>query len=294
MTPPVLDFDPSREGVAPKEAATLVVLRDTDHGVEVFCVERSKQSKFMGGAVVFPGGKLDPTDLDARWIASVGAASPRNALFSADPDTARGLAIAACREALEEAALFFVAGGALAHDDVLRLRARAATDHGVILEALESTGLVLDLAALEPLARWLTPTAEARRFDTRFYLARAPEGQAGAHDAYETTSSFWATAADVLARFARREVFLAPPTQRTLEHLLAAETVDAAFAVARRASLDVICPKLVVQDGTMALVLPGDPEHDVPEMRSIGKSRYVMRGDVFLPEDAPNLQRPSR
>ena len=284
---PVLDFDPSREGAPPKEAATVIVLRDSDHGIEVFCVERSKQSKFMGGAVVFPGGKLDPTDLDARWIASVGAASPRNALFSPDPDTARGLAIAACREALEEAALLFVAGGHLAHEDVLALRERAKTDPSAILTALESMGVVLDLAALEPFSRWLTPTAEARRFDTRFYLARAPQGQSGAHDAYETTSSFWSTPSGVLARFEKREVFLAPPTQRTLENLVPAKTVDDAFALARAANLDVICPKLVKQDDTMALVLPGDPEHDVTEARSIGKSRYVMRGEVFLPEDPP-------
>lgn len=291
MTGP-LDLDMSRAAVAPKDAATLVVLRDGTKGVEVFCVERSKQSRFMGGAIVFPGGKLDPSDFDTRWIASSGSPSPRNALFASDSETARALAIAASREALEEAALLPVSGGTLSHENLLALRSRATKNHVAILETLEELGLALDLGALEPLSRWLTPEAESRRYDTRFFLVRAPEGQLGAHDEYETMSSFWATPADVIARAERGEVFLAPPTHRTLETLLSAKTVDDAFALARAACLDVICPKLVKhvdESGeTMALVLPGDPEHDVKSSRIPGKSRYVLRDGKFLAEDPPS------
>lgn len=287
----MLDLKMDREGVAPKDAATLIVLRDGEAGLEVFCVERSKQSKFMGGAIVFPGGKLDPSDLDERWIASVGAISTRTALFSEDPNVARALAIAASREALEEAALLPVSGGTIAHEDLLLLRARAEKDPTAILEMLEKAGLALDLGALEPLSRWLTPAAESRRYDTRFFLVRATEGQHGAHDAHETTSSFWATPADVLARFDRGEVFLAPPTHRTLEILATAKSVDEAFAIGRRACLDVICPELAehkdARGETMALVLPGDPAHSVKSPRISGKSRFVLRGEKFVPEDAP-------
>src|SRR5579872_7361430 len=100
----MLDLDPSRAGVAPRDAATLVVVRDAPAGgVEVFCVERHKAG-FLGGAVVFPGGKLDAGDADAAWASCTTAPSPAAASMAADEASLRGLAIAACREALEEAA----------------------------------------------------------------------------------------------------------------------------------------------------------------------------------------------
>jgi 8-oxo-dGTP pyrophosphatase MutT (NUDIX family) len=287
----VLDLKADREAVAPKDAATLVAVRDAQEGIEIFCVERSKASRFLGGAIVFPGGKVDAADLDARWLTSVSHLSQRTACFAADSDTARALAIAASREALEEAALLPVSGGNISHEDLLALRKRAETEPSAILEELEKRGLVLDLAALEPLSRWLTPAAEARRYDTRFFIVRAPADQPGAHDDHETMSSFWASPKKLLARFDAGEVQLAPPTHRTLEILARAATVDEAFAIARKANLDTICPQLVSQktaEGeTMALVLPGDPEHDVRESRIAGKSRFVLRGDRFVPEDAP-------
>ncbi|MEO7112879.1 MAG: hypothetical protein ABI183_20720 [Polyangiaceae bacterium] len=295
----MLDLKADRETTAPKDAATLVAVRDatgtsggeSESGIEIFCVERSKASRFLGGAIVFPGGKVDAADLDARWMTSVSHISPRTALFAPDPDTARALAIAASREALEEAALLPVSGGKISHHDLLALRKRAETEPSAILEELERRGLVLDLAALEPLSRWLTPVAEARRYDTRFFIVRAPEGQPGAHDDHETMSSFWASPKKLLARFDAGEVQLAPPTHRTLEILARAATVDEAFAIARNASLETICPELVKQtvagSETMALVLPGDPEHSVQDSRIAGKTRFVLRDGRFVPDDAP-------
>ena len=127
--------------------------------------------------------------------------------------------------------------------------------------------------------------AESRRYDTRFYLFVAGDALTGAHDDHETTASFWAPPAAVLARFLAAELQLAPPTHRTLEILAGAPTAAAALALAEAACLDPVCPRLVSQDGSVALVLPGDPEHDVRTARSPGKSRYVLRGDRFLPED---------
>ena len=272
-----------REGPAPREAATLVVARDARAGVEVFCVERHKKSGFLGGAIVFPGGKLDPLDADAAW-GTLARGGPPDA-------TARALAIAACRETLEEAAILPVAGGTLTHDELLALRKRIDAKEESLTAFLASRGLVLDLAALVPFARWVTPVAEARRFDTRFFVTVAPPGQDGAHDEHETTSSFWARPSVILERFAAGEVQLAPPTHRTLE--LFAQAPDAASLVARAASLSVepICPRLVKQHDaggdTVALVLPGDPEHPVTTAVVPGRSRFVLRDGRFLPEDAP-------
>jgi 8-oxo-dGTP pyrophosphatase MutT (NUDIX family) len=276
----MLDLDATREGVPPKLAATLVVVRDAEGGgVEVFCVVRHKTG-FLGGAVVFPGGKLDPSDSDPAWSART--TCPRAPWTD---EVSRALAIAACREALEEAALLPLVGAPLPHADLLAWRARVARGETTLLTLLTEAGRSLDLAALVPFARWITPIAESRRYDTCFYLFVGKGALTGAHDDHETTASFWATPRDVLARFTAGELQLAPPTHRTLEILATAPNAAAAAALADAACLDPICPRLVTAGDTVALVLPGDPEHDVKESRSPGKSRYVMRDGRFGPED---------
>jgi 8-oxo-dGTP pyrophosphatase MutT (NUDIX family) len=255
----------------------LVVLRDVARGIEVFCVERHPKSGFLGGAIVFPGGKVDPEDASAEWTGAVRGVATED----------RAQRIAGCREALEEAAILPVAGGSPTHDELLDVRARAAKNEGSIRTFLLARGLHLDLDALHPFARWITPAAESRRFDTRFYVTVLPPGQRGAHDNRETTSSFWASPADVLARFDGGRVQLLPPTHRTLELLATIGSSAAAIALASRMCMDPICPMIVPQEGTLALVLPGDPAHDVRESRVPGRSRFVLRGERWLPEDAP-------
>jgi 8-oxo-dGTP pyrophosphatase MutT (NUDIX family) len=283
----MLDLDPSRPGVLPRDAATLVVVRDGAAGLEVFCVERQKVG-FLGGAVVFPGGKLDPSDTDAGWAALTTAPLSSGESFAADDATRRGLAVAACREALEEAAILPLEGAALDHATLLAWRARLAKKETSLAALLTEAGGKLDLAALHPLARWVTPVAESRRYDTRFFLYVADAALTGAHDDHETTASFWATPAEVIRRFVAGELQLAPPTHRTLEVLAASGDVRGALAAGERACLEPICPRMVrhidAAGETVALVLPGDPLHDVREARSPGQSRYVLRGDRFVPE----------
>jgi 8-oxo-dGTP pyrophosphatase MutT (NUDIX family) len=289
----MLDLKLDREEVPPKDAATVLVIRDAagDDAIEIFCVERNIKSRFLGGALVFPGGKLDDVDRAPAWDELVTEPRAPRGDFARDPALLRALCVAACRETLEEAALLPVAGGTISHAEVIALRARLASDPGALTAWLRDRKLRLDLASLHPFAHWVTPTAESRRYDTRFFLARAPEGQTGAHDEHETMASFWATPRAVLDRFENGQVQLAPPTHRSLEILSAANTVDDALRIAASACLDPICPKLVPQiEGdaqTMALVLPGDPEHDVREPRIAGPSRYVLRGDRFRSENAP-------
>jgi 8-oxo-dGTP pyrophosphatase MutT (NUDIX family) len=285
----MLDLDPGRAGVPPKDAATLVVVRDGAAGLEVFCVERQKVG-FLGGAIVFPGGKLDPGDLDPAWAEQT---NPPPARSSADDErTRRGLGVAACREALEEAAILPVDGAPLAQAELLDWRARLGKKETTLRELLAARGARLDLAGLHALARWVTPIAESRRYDTHFFLFVADGALTGVHDDHETTASFWAAPSLVLRRFLAGELQLAPPTHRTLEVLAAARDTREAIAVASRACLDPICPRMITHTDargqTVALALPGDPEHDVTVSRSPGKSRYVLRGDRFLPEDPPS------
>jgi 8-oxo-dGTP pyrophosphatase MutT (NUDIX family) len=270
----MLDLDPTREGPAPRDAATLVLLRDAASSIEVFCVERNKKSRFLGGAIVFPGGRVEDADRDDAWSALVKDAGER------------AFGVAACRETLEEAALLLV-DAIVSDDDVLALRTRQNGDPGALRAFLTERALKLDLAALVPLSRWITPKVESRRFDARFFVARAPEGQQGAHDMTETMASFWDSPHNILARFDHAEIQLAPPTHRTLQILAECTDVDAALTRACASRLDPICPELVPQEGTMALVLPGDREHSVREPRVPGPSRYVLRGEHWRAEDAP-------
>ena len=285
----MLHFDPDRPAAEPRDAATLVLLRDGPSAVEVFCVKRHERSGFLGGAVVFPGGKVDATDRDTAWLAH--CTLPRPAAFAPDADALRALAVAACRETLEEAAMLPVVGEALAHDELLSLRKAVAGEKGALLSALAARRMRVDLAALWPLARWITPAPETRRYDTRFFAAAVGAGQRGAHDERETTASFWAPPAEVLSRFDVGEIQLAPPTHRTLAQLTGLSRAADVAEAAARACLDPICPRLVRQntdDGeTLALALPGDPEHDVREARAPGPSRFVLRGGRWYPQDAP-------
>ncbi len=283
----LLDFQANRAPALPRDAATVIVVRDGSGGLEVFAVERHRSSGFLGGAIVFPGGKLDANDSDASWSEHVVAPSERASKFAATPALARALAIAAVRETLEEGAILPV-DGPLDHDGALQLRNESDQAQSLV-RALAQRGLRARLDALVPWARWVTPEAEARRFDARFYLLRAPDGQRGSHDRRETTMSLWARPKALLERAEAGEIFLAPPTSRALELLTDARDVSAALALAESQPLDPICPVFVPpKDGYPAfLALPGDPAHSDREPCVAGKTRYVLRDARFVAEDAP-------
>ena len=289
-SPRLLSFNTKQDPAVPRDAATVVVLREGERGVEVFCVLRHAKSSFLGGAVVFPGGKVDAADGAEAWRAQASAPHPRASLFAGEAVSAATLAIAACRETLEE-------GGLLPLDQPLdglaltALRTELAASPGALASALARLGRRLDLGALVPWARWVTPTAESRRFDARFFLLELPPGQVGRHDEHETTMSFWGRPSDVLDRFFRGEIFLAPPTTRTLELLADAGSVARAMALAAEQSLAPICPAFMPADPPY-LSLPGDPTHEIAERRVTGPTRFVLRDGRFLSEDPPTSSTP--
>lgn len=279
----MLRFEPGREPVEPRAAATLLVLRDGDEGPEVFCVRRHAASAFMGGAVVFPGGKLDDADAAPAFEALTSGLAPRAELVADEPSQARALAVCACREALEEAML--LVGDPPPNDEALRAMRTSLEAGESFATLLEHAGTVLATDRLIPFARWVTPTAETRRYDARFYLARALEGQRGLHDEHETVSSVWSTPARMLAAFESGDVFLAPPTTRCLELLRDASDVDAALALAAEQSLEPICPELLPSEARIVLALPGDPEHSVKTKRVAGPTRFVMEDGRLISAD---------
>lgn len=309
----MLDFDPERQAVTPRDAATVVVVRETSAGLEVFCVQRHARSGFLGGAVVFPGGKVDASDRSEQWQDLSSDLSPRVRSFGPDEATARAFAVAALRELLEEAAILPVAGARLDGQETALLRSELANrassegDAPAFAALLRERGLRADTSRLEALARWITPAAESRRYDTRFYILPAPDQQHGAHDRHETTDSFWATPREVLARWERGEFFLAPPTSRMLGLLLTAPDIRSALAIAAAQSLDPVCPFFTMDGDQGVLALPGDPLYPEPapppaddtaptrfvlvDGRFVGR-RVVWRSDEV--ELSPGPQRPSR
>ncbi|WP_437581220.1 NUDIX hydrolase [Sorangium sp. So ce887] len=263
----------------------MIVLRDDRAGIEVFCVRRHASSSFMGGAVVFPGGKVDAQDGAEVWRDRATAPPARAAAFATDAAPAQSLCVAACRETLEEGAIL-PTDPPLSGDEIDAVGRELAA--GTPLDAiLDRRGLKLALAALVPWARWITPVAETRRFDARFFLLPLPRGQIGRHDGHETTMSFWAAPSEVLERAERGEIFLAPPTSRTLELLSGVTDVRSAVALAERQPLLPICPRFVPGDGAEPpyLALPGDPSHEIRERHTEGSTRYVLRNGRFVAEE---------
>lgn len=282
----MLDLDPNRPAATPRPASTVLVLRDDEGSLSVYVIVRHPKSGFMGGVVAFPGGKVDAAD-DAPSLAGVSTSlSPRFADFGADlPASPAALAMAAARECLEEAAILPVEAPPLTDEEAQGLRARLEGG-APLVDELRALRRKVDLGALAPFARWVTPVAEPRRFDACFFLLRCPDGQEGAFDPHETTAGEWAKPRDLLARFECAELMIAPPTLRCLELLATCADVDEALALAGRQNLRPVCPHLAMVGDTPALVLPGDPLHPEREPIVAGPSRFVLRDGRFRGEPA--------
>jgi 8-oxo-dGTP pyrophosphatase MutT (NUDIX family) len=272
------------EPAAPaKPAATVVLVRDRDEpgddgGIEVLLLQRHKGMKFMGGVHVFPGGTLSDADValgtalhtDAALDASLVARWGKDV----DRELALGLAVTAIRETFEEAGLLLMSGALSA---TARASARAALLAGEPFEdLLAQHGLQLDFAALRPLSRWITPKVEPRRYDTRFFVARAPRDQVAEHDAHETVAKAWLSPDRAIAQAEQGIIRLSPPTARTLHALRAARDSGAALAVTDQKPPPTIEPMIIKQDGDVIVVYPGDPDHPVRERALDGPTRQIL------------------
>lgn len=279
----MLDLDPLRPPSTPRDASTVLLLRDAREGFEVLMVRRHSRSGFMGGAHVFPGGKVDDAD-GAREIVSrvVGRSGDdaARALGEEDPRRAVALFVAAIRETFEEAGLLL--GELAASADLAAARASGAP----FAEVLARLDARPTLDALVPQARWVTPTAESRRFDARFFLARAPVGQTASHDARETTEHHWLTPRAALERGERGEIVLPPPTLCSLEWLADFATIDAALAAAAVQPPRRIEPVFVATEAVPTLALPGDPLHADRAPALPGPTRVVLRDGRWRREAA--------
>lgn len=262
---------------AARAAATVVLMRDAPGGPEVFLVQRHSSIGFMGGMHVFPGGKVAEGDARAVLGARAGDIACLAAhVWGADVDREASFAraVAAIRETFEEAGVLLSAQALGAGAASARARLLAGEAFDAVLDAL---AVQLQLAALQPLSRWITPESEPVRFDTSFYLARAPGDQIAEHDRGEAVAALWASPAGALAQAESGVIRLAPPTARTLEGLVAFGSVDAALAAASAGPPPRVLPVIRTVGDEVVIFYPGDPEHPVAERALPGATRRVMR-----------------
>lgn len=273
----------------PRDAASVILLRDAPGGLEVFLLERAGQSDVMGGAHVFPGGKVDAQDaeIDTDRLLDAGADTLHALLREPDLPAAQALAlhVAAIREVFEEC------GVLLAQRASVHQVAQAASllrEGHAFDEALALLGLRLDTASILPWSRWITPKLPSmmrKRFDTRFFVARMPAGQTAVHDMRETSASLWIAPREALQRQHEGRLPLAPPQIMSIAHLARFASVDAVLDAARRQTPALIEPHSFDEDGARHHCYPGDPAHPVAVRAMPGPTRLRYAQGRFEPLD---------
>jgi len=285
---------------APRDAATVILLRDRTEGAyEVFLMRRDRNQAFMGGAYVFPGGRLDAADADSELAVCIGgfsAADAKRLLQETDlPEaTALGLFVAAIRETFEEAGVLLAreaCGSAVdlsASETAARFSAYRLELHEerlTLTELVRREGLIFAPDLLIPYAHWITPEIKSRRFNTRFFLARLPEGQIPVHDRMELTESSWMTPAFALAENAAGRIILMPPTLKTIEGLLSFSNTAQLFAAARSQRIGTILPEAFRTADGFGIRLPHDSEYTLnigkQPFPTGGSTRIVMEGGIW-------------
>jgi 8-oxo-dGTP pyrophosphatase MutT (NUDIX family) len=250
--------DPAAEAAPTRDAATVVVVRDGAKGIEAYLLRRQPSMAFAPGMYVFPGGGVDEADRDAdiSWVGP--PASEWAARFGCSEDIARGLVCAAVRETFEESGVLLA--GPDEHSIVADTSAPSFQAARLALEAHELTfgayladaGLVLRTDLLGAWAHWITPSFEPRRYDTRFFVAVLPEGQAVGELAREADRAHWVPLTDVLAAVDAGSSAMLPPTHvtcREIAEFSASEVLDAAAL----RDIRTIEPRLVEHDDGLFL-----------------------------------------
>jgi len=231
--------------------------------MEVYLVKRSRAVDFMAGAHVFPGGRLDKGDSSASACALLSAdtAALQHRLGEPLPAMhAAGLFVAAIRETFEEAGLLFGRLGAGWEMSDARRAVAAGAQFTTMVESIDGGALV-------PWVRWVTPEISPKRFDARFFLARAPDGQKPRVDGREATEGLWIAPSEAMARWEDGSMQLAPATAKSIEMLLPFANVQAALAEAGRRPPPVAMPVVWndKESGRAYISLPGDPRHPSPD-----------------------------
>jgi 8-oxo-dGTP pyrophosphatase MutT (NUDIX family) len=253
--------------VAPKRAATVMLLRDGDGAPAVHMLRRRASMAFAGGAYAYPGGGVDPRDDDhrIRW------AGPTRAWWAerlgVDETSAQAIVCAAVRETYEEAGVLLAGPGAdtvvgdTTGEDWEADRAALVAREFSFAEFLDRRGLVLRSDLLGAWTRWITPEFEPRRYDTWFFVAVLPQGQRTRNASTEADRTVWIQPREAAEGYDKGELLMMPPTVATLRQLLPyATAADALAAAPARDLTPVLARAHLAPDGELTLSWPGHDE----------------------------------
>lgn len=249
----------------PIPAATVLLLRDAP-SFEVLMVERHADIGFAGGALVFPGGRIDPGDRNPAWAEHSIGADP--AMVAAE--------VAAIREAFEETGIL-IARQAAARDAPIIGGARAEAlhdwrkaieaDDARFLEMVRREDLSLACDRLCLFAHWIAPPGLHRRFDTLFFAAACPPGQAARADGNEATEALWISPHEAATARRRGERKIIFPTLCNLRLLGESGSAAEVFASARARRIEAVQPRIETRDGALWLTIPDGLGYPVTEER---------------------------
>jgi 8-oxo-dGTP pyrophosphatase MutT (NUDIX family) len=273
---------PSNVEVRP--AATVMLVRDDPSGgadpLQVLMLRRNLDSKFVGGAYVFPGGAVDPADGGPEADAFCAGRSDAEASALMDIDSG-GLAywVAVLRECFEEAGVLLAykagtdgSGGPASlsfadpADEARFVAHRAELNDGSrrFLDICAEEQLMLAVDRVHYFAHWVTPLGAPRRYDTRFFVAPAPEDQSPVNDAAETIADEWVSPHEALRRHREGEIDIIFPTIRNLQAIGRFPTSATLLAAAQEHEerVPLVVPRVIADGRGMRIVLPGDPGYE--------------------------------
>ncbi|MCZ7529849.1 MAG: NUDIX domain-containing protein [Acidimicrobiia bacterium] len=272
-----------------RDAATVMVVRDAPD-LEVLMLRRHLNADFVGGAYVFPGGAVDDADRSiAQQERTVGLTDAEASALLDVESGGLGFWAAAVRETFEEARILLARDASGAPVDVSGDAAARFADHRRTLDEgatslpafLAAEDLVVDAGDLHMFSHWITPVGMPRRYDTWFFVARAPEGQSALHDDTETIASVWVTPAEAVASARRGERRIIFPTLRNLDAIGRFSTSDELLdAVSSATSIPTVQPRIVSDAAGMRLLLPGDPGYDEYESPPEGSIDPMTAADL--------------
>jgi 8-oxo-dGTP pyrophosphatase MutT (NUDIX family) len=256
-----------------RDATSVILLREnpSGKGMDVLMVRRHARSDFAGDMHVFPGGAVEEADCEEGMAALCDGIRTEDAVSIlggvSDPARALGFFVAGIRETFEEAGILLAresSGKCVSYQDeraahFVAIREALRDEELGFNEMIAAENLKLAAGSLVYFAHWITPEFSPIRFDTRFFLAPAPQHQEALHDNVETTAHLWITPREALTRNENGTFSMLPPTIINLMNLTRFSTVEEALHVCAGRDVPVIAPQVSFEGGKMRLRLPEDP-----------------------------------